>query len=304
MYAQLKAWGISNRDAASLLLNSALTFDGRMLRDRIEESSQLSRRIVHTAPGEIPVGIFNSFQITCPQLLRSILRKLSVSRYAGDVDGALRQLNDDLETTCARTMMQLLRDFDIDESPYRNMQTYLNHADLANEQDRTLLRLMLFVITGCLGNPRTASTVVVDYATNVLGADFHTAQTIISAATQPSDAEVDLLLGLVRVIDGRIEAGSRMHVLDPAGTEIGLMPTGRHVVSDVGTDASRRHALAWRENGTWYLRDLGSTNGTQLISGADGSVTDVSATPVELSTSDVVCLGATTRFIVIPIVGV
>ena len=36
MYAKLKEYGISNRDAASTLLNTSLTFDGRTLKDRID----------------------------------------------------------------------------------------------------------------------------------------------------------------------------------------------------------------------------------------------------------------------------
>ena len=52
LYAQLKSLGISYHDAAMTLLKTDLSFAGRPLASRIEERSQLSRRIVHVAPGE------------------------------------------------------------------------------------------------------------------------------------------------------------------------------------------------------------------------------------------------------------
>ena len=303
MYARLKGWGLSNHDAASLLLNTVLTFDGKMLRDRIEESSQLSRRIVHTNPGELSLGMFNSFQISCPQLARVLTERLVQTRRVRSEADAYTLLYEDLTGPCASQMMHALRERGIDEAPYRNMLAYLARVVLPQEQDRLVLQLMLFVITGCSGNPRTASTITIDYASNVLGADFRTAQTIVSAVPPTDAVSPDLLLGLVRIVDGRIEAGSQMHILSPEGTEIGLLPEGRHVVSDVGEDVSRRHAYAWREDGRWLLRDLGSTNGTFVVSGADGSERAVGADPVELQASDIVCLAGSTRFIVMPVLG-
>lgn len=307
MYAKLKAFGISNREAANLLMNTALTFDGKMLRDRIEESSQLSRRIVHTRPGEIPIALFNSFPISCPQLERRIVDTLAMSRCRGNRDRAQEVLASALADECATDMMAALRACNVDESPYRNMASYIAHADLPDEDGRTLLALMMFVITGCLGNPRSASIMVVDYATNILGADFHTAQTVITVAANPELAEPDVVLGLVRVMEGRIQAGSMMHVLDPGGTELGLLPAARHAISDVDDDVSRSHALIWREDGAWRIRDLGSTNGTRVVSGADGIERTVEpgreSSGLEIAATDIICLGATTRFIVMPVMG-
>ena len=306
MYAKLKEFGISNRDAASTLLNVRLTFDGRMLRNRVDESSQLSRRIVHTTPGEIPIGLFNNFHITCPQIERRILSSLAIERFKGDEAAANKALADELAGPCAERMLKALEGCGVDGSVFRNMTSYIEHADLIREEDRTLLSLMNFVITGCVGNPQTASILVVDYATNVLGADFQTAQTVISASTRPMTTQTDIVLGLVRIVDGHIKAGSQMHVLNPEGTEIGLLPTSKHIVTDVDEDVSRRHAYVWRQDDTWYVRDLGSTNGTRLISGADGSevlVPTEPENPVPVAPTDIICLGATTRFIAMPVLG-
>lgn len=307
MYAKLKGFGISNRDAANILLNTTLTFDGRMLRDRINESSQLSRRIVHTMPGELPIGLFNSFQITCPQLYRRVVDEIAVDRCSGDHAAAKTILADELTGPCAAEMAKALRACHVDESVFRNMHSYIMHVDLVNEADRTLLMLMMFVITGCLGNPHPASIIVVDYATNILGADFHTAQSVISTVEAPAATPTDILLGLVRIVDGHIKAGSQMHVLNPEGTEIGLLPASKHVVADVDEDVSRSHAYVWRNEGVWHIRDLGSVNGTRVISGANGEELPVGANPADaavISATDIICLGATTRFIVMPVLGV
>ena len=51
--------------------------------------------------------------------------------------------------------------------------------------------------------------------------------------------------------------------------------------------ASRRHAELWREGGRWFLRDLGSRNGTRL----NGMLV---AGPVEVRAGDRVSLGGAT----------
>ena len=307
MYGKLKSFVISNRQAANILMNAMLTFDGRMLRDRINESSQLSRRIVHTLPGELPIGLFNSFPITCPQLYRMTIEKIAIARCGGDHGQARLVLDDELKGECHELMLQALRKCEVDDAMYRNMASYIEHADLPSEDNRTLLRMMMFVITGCLGNPRTASVLVVDYATNILGADFNTAQSVISTSMAPTDDQPDILLGLVRIVDGHIKADARMHMLNPEGTELGLLPSAKHVVADVDADVSRSHAFIWRDRGAWYIRDLGSKNGTRVISGSDGSEVTVGVNPAEptpIAATDIVCLGATTRFMVMPVLGV
>lgn len=307
MYGKLKSFGISNRQAANILMNAMLTFDGRMLRDRINESSQLSRRIVHTLPGELPIGLFNSFPITCPQLYRMATEKIAIAHCGGNHEKARAMLDDELKGECHELMLQALRKCEVDDATYRNMASYVEHANLATEDNRTMLRLMMFVITGCLGNPRTASVLTVDYATNILGADFNTAQSVISATMAPADDQPDVLLGLVRIVDGHIKANARMHMLNPEGTELGLLPSAKHVVADVDADVSRSHALIWRERGTWFIRDLGSTNGTRVVSGSDGSEIQVGTSltePTPIAATDIICLGATTRFMVMPVLGV
>lgn len=54
MFDDLRRFGgITNRDAAWLLLNSKPTNEGKSLRDRVDSRTFLSRTIVHSEPGAI-----------------------------------------------------------------------------------------------------------------------------------------------------------------------------------------------------------------------------------------------------------
>lgn len=312
MYGELKRLGLSNYETASILMNTQLTFDGQPLKSRIDESSQLSRRIVHTEPGEIPRGLFNNFQISCPRMARMLIDRWAIGRCGGDTDKASAELLESLTGPAAERMLVALDERNIDGATLRNMSSYIAHAELPEERDRFTLALMMFVATGCLGNPRAASIVVIDYATEVLGADFQTAQTVVSAFAQPDEPQDEPLLGLVRLVDGKIKAQTSIHVLNPEGTEIGLLPQAKRSIADVDSDVSRRHARIWREEGAWLIEGLGSTNGTFLISGATGEETVIEpprATrpdsyepePSEIAATDILLLGATTQFMVLPV---
>lgn len=299
MYRQLKGLGVANHEAARMLLNTSLVFDGRTISSRIDDSSQLTRRVVHVDPGEIPVGMFNNFQISCPQLHRRILER-TISEGRVNEEQAALSLSSTLRDEAVPQMLNALSSCGIDGALFRNMLVFIDHADLEKPQDRSLLLLMLLVVTGCTGNPHTASLIVIDYATNVLGADYHTAQTVFNAPSSDAGSQ-DITLGLVRITDGHILKGTPMHVLNPAGTVVGLMPTARHTVVDVGDDVSREHARVWREDGRWLIQDLDSTNGTRVISQDNGQIVEVHSSPIELRVGDTICLGASTRFLALPI---
>ena len=303
MYAAFKGFGISNREIAGLLLNTRLTFDGHMIQSRIDDSSQLSRRIVRTAPGDLSIGLFNNFSLTCPRLARSLIEKRAVRTCSGDRERAARELIVDLSGKCADDMTAALTAHGISEFAYRNMVTYVNHVELNDEAERAVLHVMLFTVTGCLGNPETASLLTIDYASQFLGADYQTSPAVMSNAPKLMESGNDMGIGLVRMVNNRISAGTHTHALNPKGTEIGLFPQSRHKVNDVGEDASRRHAYVWFEGGRWLVKDLGSTNGTQVIVGSTKEVVtlDPNGNARELHPTDILCLGTTTRFLVMPI---
>ena len=113
--------------------------------------------------------------------------------------------------------------------------------------------------------------------------------------------DVPHAIGLVRVSDGYLTGD--IHWIDPVGVGavIGAVATGTADISDVEEDVSAEHASVGWDAGCsrWLLRDLGSTNGTRLVSGANGEekVLD-SGGAAELYPGDEITLGASTTFVV------
>ena len=63
---------------------------------------------------------------------------------------------------------------------------------------------------------------------------------------------------------------------------------------DPQTKISRKHARIWREGDMYMLEDLGSSNGTVLISNINGSIRLLPRQPQVLSHGDKLKLGDTT----------
>ena len=93
------------------------------------------------------------------------------------------------------------------------------------------------------------------------------------------------------------------------GVEIGALALGPDDINDVEPDVSGHHLRVWcNEAGRWCVQGLGSSNGTVLISGEDGSETVVEparsgasacAEPVEVHAGDELVLAGSTRFMLI-----
>jgi len=118
----------------------------------------------------------------------------------------------------------------------------------------------------------------------------------------------------MRIVSGKLKGPNGFHRLntDAQGTEIGSLASDSSAINDVDEDVSRRHARVYREGTSWYIVGLKSTNGTTVISGADKiervveppkgeRPRDYVPEPVEIFPADTLCLGSSTRFMVIPI---
>ena len=131
---------------------------------------------------------------------------------------------------------------------------------------------------------------------------------------QPGEASADpreqaQALGLLRMVGGLVSGG--LHWVQPLsdGVEIGALALGPDDINDVELDVSGHHLRIWcNEAGRWCVQGLGSSNGTVLISGEDGSETVVeparagasaSAQPVEVHAGDELVLAGSTRFMLI-----
>ena len=116
-------------------------------------------------------------------------------------------------------------------------------------------------------------------------------------------------LGLLRMVGGLVSGG--LHWVQPLsdGVEIGALALGPDDINDVAPDVSGHHLRVWcNEADRWCVQGLGSSNGTVLISGEEGSETVVEparasaaacAEPVEVHAGDELVLAGSTRFMLI-----
>lgn len=296
MYDDLRLYGgISNKDAARILLSARISAGGKSPRDRIESKTFLSREIVHVRPDRVDPYIFADFRSSTKTICARIVKHLGGSRdlvaehYAGEA---------------ARAMAATLVLHGLDGQLYLNETARLEGTHFARETDRTTLLVMLFCTTGCLADPRNAVEIIEEYARHRLSQDLAT----FSISEDYRNYEDASSLGLLRV-EGDV-AVSQVVTLSPEGTVIGTLASGDSCITDVGLDVSRKHLRVWMEDGRWLCQGMGSTNGTTIISG--GASNDivcvepprtlrpngVTYPPQELREGDTLCLGRSTRFLV------
>ncbi|HAM16302.1 MAG TPA: hypothetical protein DCP91_10720 [Eggerthellaceae bacterium] len=321
LYADLKDLGCKNYDVALILMETDRRFGDMVLLDRIESRSQLSRYIVHVAPGEMSEAFFKDFTRSAPAVLALIAQR----QTKGDVARVAPLVAERYRGASADAMRQALEAYGADGSVYRNALSHIDSLPLENEVQRALLFLMLFIVAGCTGDPHRAAKVVHDFAANYAGAAFRTVEASIAlnadsashgAGEGDGADETDVRLGLMRIVGGKLKSGSSLYPLatDAAGSIIGSLASGPAAITDVDADVSREHARIYRTGQHWYIVGLNSTNGTSVISGADKVVRTVEPPrgerprgyepePMEILPSDTICLGASTRFMVMPIWG-
>lgn len=311
MYADLKTFGgVANKDAARLLLSSRVMYGGRAPRDRVDERTFLSREVVHVDPSRVDPSQFGDFATSSQVLAHRI-----VAKHGGN-EAARVAVHQHYCGPAAREMAAVLKAHGLDDKIYINLVNRAAKSMPPENIDGVALLVMTFVATGCLANPSEAAFLVDQVASKQLSADLGTISVGVTADVSGVGDEdaVQGTLGLIRVIDGM--ARPPIHPLSaaPSGTVVGSLVTGDGTVNDVDVDVSRHHLHIWQEEGTWYCQGMGSTNGTVLISGADRSTQVVEPPkrersgqtvypPVPLQNSDELCLGKTTRFLVMKIKG-
>lgn len=300
MYADFRRFGgIAHRDTAQILLDTSVCIGGRSLKQRIDDRTFLSREIVHADPAQLHPEFFADFTVSA----KRIAAKLIAAR--GGRQAGCSEVIAHYRGAAATCMRDALAEAGIDPMPYANTVRKVMSLHLELESDRALLLVMLFTVTGCLADPREAVETVDAFATAELNATLDTLVTSDGAHNLRETEPDRTRLGLVRLVGGAFRLPIHELSEAPDGTVIGCLPDGDASIADVDVDVSRRHARIWREGDRWLVADLGSTNGTSVVSGADKSVHVVSAgngpgesLPFELRNSDILCLGATTRFLV------
>ena len=311
MYAELKDLGLSNRDVASVLLDTERTHGDSTIMDRIDSRTRLSRDIVHVAPGEISPSFFKDFSQSAQIIYGRCVARL---RNNGARDARL-EMTERFSGPAAESMQAALRDYHLDDNVYRNALARITRLELQNETDRSVLYLMLFLATGCIGDPAQGAQIVERFSSENIGSSFRTTEARVDLDSSPEESGgEDYLLGLARIVGGRLKGADSFYQLSPTeqGTEIGALSGANGAITDVDEDVSRRHARVFKKGTHWYIVGLKSTNGTTVISGADKLEHVVEPPkrdrqrgyepePFEIFPTDTICLGASTRFMVMPI---
>jgi len=299
LYADLRAFGgISNRNAARVLLSDTVVIGGKTPRSRIDSRTYLSREVVHVTPDRVFPGMFADFYISTQTLCGRIMTRHS------DLE-----IVDHYSNLAASNMAGALAAFGINAQMYRNEVVRLRSARLQREQDRPLLLFMLFCITGCLADVSQAIRLVEEFAQRKLTLDLATITTASSVVTTMAGTSGPALLGLLRIVNG--VAQPPIYPLSPEGSTIGAHAVGPGAITNVGSDVSRLHARIWRDGTRWLCEGLSSTNGTSIILGVDGSMVlvepprnqrgfNVSYPPQEIHEGDMLCMGRT-RFLILRI---
>lgn len=298
--------GMSNVDAARVLLSARVGPGGTSPRDRVTSRTFLSRNVVHANPDDVNPAMFADFDVSAQTICSCVLRRHGndraalVEHYAGDaatrMEGALK--------SCGR-----------DSQVYANEVARLSCVRLRSEPDRCALLLFLFCACGCLADASHAASLVEEFARRRLAQDISTVQDSVETAGSLAElADASQLgprsLGLLRMIDG--VGRPPILALEPSGSLVGSLAQGPGAVNDVEPDVSRQHLRIWREGERWLCQGLHSTNGTSIVSGADGEVISVEPPrsrqnakfdypPQELREGDTLCLGKSTRFLVMRI---
>lgn len=191
MYSDLRSYGgLSNKEAAAILLSARLTASGKAPRDRIESRTYLSRDIVHARPNSVNPSIFADFyassQTICSRIVNHRGGRKATSEILAHYTGPAADL-----------MAKALTAYSLDANVYLNEVTRIQSVRLRSERDRPLLAIMLFCVTGCLADATEATRVIEEFAHHKLAQDLATVSVDVD-----SDCERELVassLGLLRM---------------------------------------------------------------------------------------------------------
>ena len=185
---------------------------------------------------------------------------------------------------------------------YRNMLDRINLSSGTTVGERAEAALVLFVAVGCSGNVGKAVAYTADYVRSM---HVNLMSTPVMSEVETSDlspSEVwGLCLGLIRVHDGYVCGAPYWIEPTDEGVTLGALALGESDITDVDSDVSAEHARIWRrDHDGWLVKDLGSSNGTLVVDGANRAENKVQGgAAVPLHAGDELRLGANTVFAVV-----
>ncbi len=297
LYALFKGeFSLSHRALSQIILSDRPQPNGLSPRQMVANTSWLSRSIVHAPMDLLQDRYFADFRSSARRV-HSHLNQAGISdeeifRVIGTSD----------------LMPGALSTQDQSSIVYRNALARLWSNSGIDETARARASLLLTIAAGCTGNVAKA----IDLASGYIYADGHAngrftpqpsaADTLAAATGTTQGAPPPNLIGLIRLIDGRVASNPYIIPATGAGTVIGALALGPSAIADVAPDVSAEHLRVWREKDRWLACDLGSTNGTTLLPADGGSPRLlVSGEAVELHPGDELHLGSITTFTVVAV---
>ena len=279
---------LSHRALAELLLSDLPLTNGQPTAQMAQDTSWLSRTIVHSQPGSLEDRYFADWSRASNQ----ILHKLQEKGYS----------NTDIYTMIAAAtdaMAQALSACGRNGLLYRNAASRLVGCQ-SDKDNRALISIALVVSTACWCEPARAIAYIRDRFEFAENARSFTPSSISFCPCDLKQTDTEHAIGLIR-IDSELVIGGP-YVIEPSamGSIIGALALEDGAVTDVGLDVSARHLRIFAENNAWYAQDLGSTNGTYLVEASNGKTLDISSgVPAQLHPGDTLHLGLSTTFAVV-----
>ena len=294
--AMKRLGGISHSETASMVLSGRPLADGRSAMSRAnDDPTWLSRYVVHAPIETVQVQYFAEPALSAMRLIARL--KSAKMKRAGSAD-----ILDMVETSICPKMISSLESHGQNAQICVNALARLSHAEGLSRVEREEAAMVLLVSAVVYGNVRRAVGYTFSYAKRSWGAlaDRTPLMEVLPPAGSAPRQGVRAI-GLMR-IDGGYTTGTPIW-LEPGhnGFEIGTMAFGENGIVNVGKHVSAHHArISCSAEGAWQIEDLGSTNGTILVSGADGSESQVCpGAPCKISPGDELRLAGDTRFIVL-----
>ena len=289
--------GISHKSLARLVLSGRPLADGKSPLSRCDDRTWVSRFIVHAPVGSLQDRYFCDFGAAALRVCARLGARDGKNLSGAEILSLVVNQGGPLMGSALQACHQ-------DMALYDNVMSRITAGEGYTDEERGELAMVMFVAVACSGNVKRASAYLLDYVKSVHGGRLVTVPaSVFDVADAPAPADLRSqaqALGLLRVVDGLV-AGS-LHWAQPCseGIEIGALALGPDDVTDVGPGVSGHHARIFcSESGSWCVEDLGSREGTLLVSGADRSETPVAADPVPVHAGDELVLAGNTRFVLI-----
>ena len=269
----------SNKDLALIILSGRPLADGRSPRSRVDDRTWMSRYIVHAPTAMLSERYF----CNCAVAAMRLVSRLKSAQYCGLSDERV------LEIACGepgRAMDEAFKAMGQNAAPYRNMLERIRTAPALSLAERAETAFVLLVSAGCTGSVRRCVTETQRFIDDMYNGSARTPEPVAeSAAIVESGAPRELLpdrwLGLVRVQDGLVIGDAQWVPPTLQGSVVGSLAVEDGAAAQVGPDVSGEHLRIWRDDAGWFVRGLGSRNGTVLVSGLTGERTVVEPTHEE-----------------------